>query len=338
MVAKVRAEADKWRDMPLVDNQSSNLGGILIRLLEERLQHSFPNGERGKTLLTIADFSGTHSGSPFAVYAFLSLDLDQNQRWFEGQRHLRSSSLRKRRMSFKRLNDVVKQQALVPFLDLADTIQGAFTVVVVPRDFGQISEIASPASKSLLDLWKPKIHEHLMRVTHLGGIVTAVMSRPNQDLYFMIDEDDAASNVKQLTRLTEIVARVLSNCLHHDLRHIRVGTTKSDDGSLSIEDLAAISDLAAGSTWELMKSLNSNKIHPVKGIVTSFPRMISRKAQVIGHWLAHDEGTLRKSILLYTSEKGQNGGSISSLSFEPIISSRFAPTTKAPQPLPLDAP
>lgn len=307
--------------MALVDSQSNNLGGIFMRLLEDRLKGSFPNCERGQTLLSIADFGGTHANSPLSTYAFLSLDVDRNHQWFAGQHEMRRTLLSRRRMSFKRLADLSRQKALVPFLDLAETISGALTVVIVLSDFGQIAGAVSLTEKPLFDLWKPKIHEHLMRVTHFGGMVAALMSRPGQDLYFMIDEDEAASNDQQLTRLTEIMARVLDNCLQHDLRHIKVGTTKSDDGSLALEDLAAIADLAAGCTWELVKALTLSGIHPVKGIVAPFPRTISRKAQIIGQWLAHDRGTLRKSLFLFSATEGTEGGSVSSLSFEPIVSS-----------------
>lgn len=60
-----------------------------------------------------------------------------------------------------------------------------------------------------------------------------------------------AANVQRLTQLTEVLARVSSNSIAHDLRHLRCGTTHSDDGTLSLEDLVAICDLGAGAFCEV---------------------------------------------------------------------------------------
>ena len=87
----------------------AHLGEALLGLLSKSLGTGFPRGERGKTLLTAADFSGTHSGSLFTSYAFLTIDLDRNDDWFSAQQLFRQRELRRRRMSYKALNDSARR-------------------------------------------------------------------------------------------------------------------------------------------------------------------------------------------------------------------------------------
>lgn len=304
--------------MPVEFYQKKDLATILLSVLEHRLTKGFPFGSRGEKLVTVADFSGTHRDSQFVTYAFLTLDLDQNLGWLNGQSEFRQRLGVERRISFKSLNDAVRRKALIPFLKLANGINGALTVAIVPKSFGPLTESNSSELNDLLRLWKPKVHEHLLRVTHLGGLITAFMSRPNQNLLFITDQDEIASNDAQLTQLSEIMMRVLGNCLDHDMGHLIVGTTKSDDGSLALEDLTAIADLAAGGAWELLSSTASAGWTPVKGIVTPFPRSISKKAQILGCWLAHRQSSLQRSLLLFSKDANKGSYMIRSLEIEPI--------------------
>lgn len=107
----------------------AHLGEALLSLLSKSLGTGFPCDERGKTLLTAADFSGTHSGSLFTSYAFLTIDLDRNGDWFSAQQSFRRQALRKRRMSYKALNDSARRNALPSFLLMSDRLIGALTIV-----------------------------------------------------------------------------------------------------------------------------------------------------------------------------------------------------------------
>jgi hypothetical protein len=212
----------------------------MLDLLEKKFHGGFPGGARGQQLLMVSDFSGTHAGSAFTSYAFLSLDIDQNPIWLAVQREFRRSVLHRRRMAYKSLNDRVRRQALPHFLQLADQLNGAL----------------------------------------------------------ITDQDEVASNVSQLTQLTELFSRVLGHSLTHNLGHIRVGTTQSDDGTLALEDLAAIADLAAGALCEMLSAMEKQGHGPRKGIISLLPQVASPKARLILHWLASNQASLQRAILL----------------------------------------
>src|SRR5262249_52476404 len=67
-----------------------------------------------------------------------------------------------------------------------------------------------------------------------------------------------------------------------------------DDGSLLIEDLAAISDLAAGALAELSTGFVDQDLFPVRGVISPLPADLSWKTRLIGSWMAHEYSLLRK--------------------------------------------
>jgi hypothetical protein len=120
---------------------TSGSGKILARSFDRVLRqrpYSFPNVEpRGQTLMMAADFGGQHKGQYFDTYAFLVFDLDHNSRWLAGQRLFRQKMMpTARRMCFKAMNDKYRRQALVPFLTLADRINGWLVLFAVSKAGG----------------------------------------------------------------------------------------------------------------------------------------------------------------------------------------------------------
>lgn len=72
-------------------------------------------------------------------------------------------------MSYKTLNDAARRRALAPFLSMADLLEGALAIIVIPQGFGRLLQSEEGIQDDLLSLWKRNVHEHLLRVTHLNG-------------------------------------------------------------------------------------------------------------------------------------------------------------------------
>ena len=281
---------------------------------------SFPCGPRGQTLLCVSDFSGAHRGALYNTYAFLGLDLDRNGWWLQGQREFRDHAFKgKRRLSFKALNDRARRQVLPLFLAGANEIEGALWVVAIRKDFGSMFEPTerSEESNELLAAWKPAVHEHLLRVTHLGALFGTHCAKPGQDVFWIADQDEIASNERQLHALTTLTMNVWSNILEFKLRHLRVGTTATDDGSLAIEDLAAIADLAAGGACELVSAMERQNTFPVRGIVNRLPIGLTAKTQHLLQWLSMRSHPLRRSLIVIDEPDGKRPR-LTKLAFEPL--------------------
>lgn len=156
----------------------------------------FPFLTRGRTLLLVADFGGHHEKQHFDTYTFLILDLAKNQDWLAQQRQFRDAILpNRRRMSFKALNDGMRRQALVPFMQAAAGIEGYLAQFAISKAGG--SFFTGPAEDEvgaeLLKRWKPNVQERLLRVLHLSAFLLSGLSSPGQDVLWIIDEDDIAA-------------------------------------------------------------------------------------------------------------------------------------------------
>jgi len=279
----------------------------------------FPRDNRGTNLVLVADFSGTHRGPLYTTYAFLLLDLDRNSWWLNAQRAFRLEALRSgRRLSFKALNDSARRRALLPFLLMADEIEGALIVFAVDKAHDSLfSPRDENADLSLIEAWKPTVHEHLMRVTHLSALCTTLVSKPGQNLHWFCDQDDVASNDKQIIALTRLFGHVWSQMTEHDLGHLRLGSTRSDDGTLALEDLAAIPDLAAGAACELLSHMTRQRLFPVPGLYNRIPLGISGKTERLTQWLAVPDRPLKRVVI--TIQATAPGRSTASrLRFAPI--------------------
>ncbi|QFR34629.1 hypothetical protein [Ancylobacter sp. TS-1] len=299
---------------------SQGLGSVLSEIFEKYVSSApgFPNGTRGQKLVSVADFSGSHAGSRYDTYAFLLLDLDANDWWFQAQRAFRQEILKSRRLSFKALNDRFRRSALPVFINAANEIEGALIVVAVDKNTGSLFERSDDdEARELLGVWKKSVQEQVLRVAHLGSYLVAGFSAPNQNVLWIVDQDQIAANDGQLTQLTKIVAAVGVHYLKHDLGHLRCATTLSDDGSLAIEDLAAISDLAAGAFAEYFNAVTRQGRFPVKGVISLEPVGLSPKTRSLCRWLLDPGHPLSRLFLVLDRPNDGAGLRASKIKFEP---------------------
>jgi hypothetical protein len=66
-----------------------------------------------------------------------------------------------------------------------------------------------PVIEQTLAGWKRGVQERLLRVLHLSGFLLSGLSTPGQNVLWVIDEDEIAANVDQLTRLTKLLSPTL---------------------------------------------------------------------------------------------------------------------------------
>lgn len=259
----------------------------------------FPNGNRGRTLALLADFSGSHRSALYATYGFLLLDLDRNAGWLADQRAFRRRFLSDgRRLSFKALNDRNRCLAIPRFLDMAGDIEGALVVFAVDKSHESLFQPFAPdADRLALQAWKPSVHEHLMRVAHLSALCVTTLSRPHQDMLWICDQDDIASNDAQIIALTPVIGQVTATMLRHPMGHIQVGNTRSDDGSLALEDLTAIPDLIAGAACEALSLMRRQGRLPVQGLQIGVPVGLSAKSSALLGWMSQEERPFRTQLI-----------------------------------------
>lgn len=287
--------------MDIIHHRFSSRGlGIMLSDAFNRIiwdsPHKYPFSDRGDTIIVAGDFSGHHRKNGYQTYSFLVLDLERNQEWVAAQSIFRNEILQdRRRMSFKNLGDKKRVRALPDFLSMANKIEGWLVSFCLSRNVNSIfQEKNDDLPNELEGVWKPHIIEEALRILHFSAYLLTGLSRSKQDLILIVDEDAIVSNQNQLTKLTSAFGNVWSNYAEHDLNRIRCGTTQNDDGSLSLEDLAAIPDLTAGAVCEIGSEMVLRDQNPIKNLLTPFPNGLSEKSKYIATWLADSGSPLHR--------------------------------------------
>lgn len=301
--------------------------GASAKLLSDK--SGFPFLRRGQTLVIVADFGGSHPKQHFDTYTFLILDPAQNVEWLGQQHHFRKVILpNKRRMSFKALNDGMRRSALVPFMRAAAGIEGCLVQFAISKVGGSLftGESQDEVGAEILTRWKPNVQERLLRVLHLSAFLLSGLSAPNQDVLWVIDEDDIAANVALLTDLTHLFARVASTYISHPLGHLRCGTTATAiDNTLTLEDLAAIPDLTTGALGEVCTGYVDSNLFPRQGIFTPLPSHLTWKTKLISSWMAAPGFSLRRHTTILQLEPGTTRTQIKTLVWQSHAGSVILP-------------
>jgi hypothetical protein len=293
-----------WHPLRRPELGPINLISDQIEGLERRNPGLLTTLRLGPTLALFCDYSGHHRASTHEAFSFLLVDLVYCWRWEEARRVIRKKFLNdSRRMSFKALNDRQRRQALMPFLQAADSIPGIVFTVVVDKHIKHSAfdfcagEMQDPAQR--FDHWNQSAFQRFVLMAHLGSLLLSGLSAPGQNVLWFTDEDDLAANDLRVTEGTRGLANITSNYLRHNLGHLRFGTTKCDPGNRSIEDLAAIADLAAGALNEIVTSCQ------LSPIFIPTPHSLSPKTRAIAGWLSDHSCTLKR--LTFVVERGNEG-------------------------------
>jgi len=292
-----------WRELSRNDVGFLNkLSDVFVKL-ETRNPEAIPNLRAAECLFIGSDYGGEHSGAKYDTFAFLMADIAECAAWQNIRKQIRSDKrLGRRRMAFKNMNDTVRARAFPDFFESANGIHGILTVFAIHKRSGSLfgsGERLNPATldfEPLRTLSVP-IGEKLIRVVSLLGLLIAGFSAPGQDVLWATDEDAIAANACRVRHLVDALAIVSSNLLNHDLRHLRVATAEQDMGDLSLEDLLAIPDAAAGGLSDALSNMFAEGAPPV-GFEFLPSSTASAKAQRVLDWFADNTQPLRRMCVI----------------------------------------
>lgn len=298
-------ESAVWQPLRRPELGAINVISDLIETLEKKNKNLLTSLRLGPTLILLCDYSGQHNSATHEAFSFFLADLIYCWRWEDARKEVRRSFLRdSRRMSFKALNDRRRQKALIPFLRAADSIPGLLFTVVIEKSlkktiFNFASDDAEDSDRKFSQ-WNTSAFQRFMLMGHLGSLLLSGLSAPKQNVIWLTDEDDLAANDARIIQGTNALVNISSNYLSHTLSHLRYGTTRSDPGDLSIEDFAALPDLAAGALNEIVISV------PISDIFIRAPHSLSTKTRNIAGWLSESFYTLKKLTFVVDKAETEN--------------------------------
>ncbi|MGH7989756.1 MAG: hypothetical protein ACREDS_06110 [Limisphaerales bacterium] len=94
---------------------------------------------KGREVIIATDTSGLHRQSRFEVLGIVIFDFDFSTHWEILRQLVRREFLKdSRRMAFKKLDDSVRQRALLPFLRAADQMQGLCLCVALNKQIDML--------------------------------------------------------------------------------------------------------------------------------------------------------------------------------------------------------
>lgn len=299
-----------WRPLQRSDLGFLNTLSDVLASTEKRYPGSFPQLHGAECLFVASDYGGEHHEASYQTIAFLIADIADLAMWqLERERIRRTFLPDGRRMAFKNLNDRVRRRALENFLRAADQLPGLLATFAISKSLGSLFVKDIRLSPAVLELevlrdLPSSVAEKLLRVVHLLSLLIAGVSAPGQDLLWATDEDSIAANPARVRHLVAALTRVASHCLPHDLRHLRVATANQDKGDLSLEDLLAIPDIAAGALSAALAGMLGTGGAPACGSWLPPSTSISAKAQRATDWFSDNTQALRRLVVLIDEEPG----------------------------------
>ncbi len=269
----------------------------LVTLVEKLRPLDLPTLD-GPTLAIYSDYGGNSRDCRFNTIGLLFIDMERVGEWNVLREAVRREYLPdRRRMEFKGLNDGYRRRALPWFLHAADQIPGCCLAigidkridgVMVKRDM--VSEICRRVPFEAN--WKFKSFDSMVRIVHFVAMFIAVFSTPRQNVYRISDEDELFAG-RKLMDTKRMVESFTTAYVQHPLGEIGLGTTKIDKVDRFDEDCAAVPDLVAGATAEVLsRILMSYGEMPLGRPLV--PDQVSRKSDVITDWFSSQRGLLRK--------------------------------------------
>lgn len=271
--------------------------------LDAKYVDCLPNLRSATTLLVGSDYSGESSGTPYLVFSFLLTSLESWAGWEPKRLEVRRQHLtNSRRMSFKRLGDEQRRQALIPLLEAANNLEGlSFSVALNKKCESLFAarpslDISNP-NFAAFRKWKATALEKAFFAVHVLGVLLGGLAAPGQNVMWFTDEDSIAANDDRVRELTQLFGWISSQYLTFNLGHCRCGTSKCDDGSQQIEDFLAIPDMIAGALAEQMQ-LRSEGPSEFSTIFWMHRDDFSNKTREITWWFSDCRRPLRRLVCI----------------------------------------
>jgi hypothetical protein len=272
-----------------------------------------PDLSTAERIVIASDYGGQHDLPSHRSYAMLLADSMSIDSWDAGRVSVRERHLTDgRRMSYKKLTESLRWKALPEFLQAADELKGVLMTVLVDR---RIESVLSPdVTKFIRDqlphqenLPKRHILEYMIRIALFMSLLAGGLLRDGQDVVWITDEDPTVDSSERKAQMSAVLRIVSSQYEPPDFKSMKSTTTASPDPSKSLEDLAAIPDLAAGALTavlteypDLLRSIIAG------GRVVPSERMQEKTKHLMG-WLSWKRAALKRWVFVIDPDE-QPGG------------------------------
>jgi hypothetical protein len=270
--------------------------------IQKIIAASEPKPRETDHLLIASDYGGNHAKASHLIYCYLVVK-GGGRRWQLAIQAARRDHMQERGvMSYKRLNDPVRQKALVLFLQAAADLDGHLVAIAVDKRKRSLSIMDEAAADKiagafeLKSFWNARALEAMLRKTQFAAIVSSMWALRLSIINWITDADEFVANDLRHDDALQAMARFCAFYLPGPQGILRLNTTTQDDDGTNFEDLCAIPDLAAG-----MLSDISTKLYQVGSWTDRMEKVIHGelppKVSILADWFWDTEMHLRKTLI-----------------------------------------
>ncbi|MDO8332210.1 MAG: hypothetical protein Q7T36_17225 [Fluviicoccus sp.] len=252
---------------PFEFKRINNDSPLYVRILSEKIGaiKFLPDFSEDKGVFILTDFGGEHKEASFSTYSFLICSADKRYVFEDAM-----ISIRKKHnlispwkeLAYKDLRYGPIKMALDDILDAANNlIHGLLFTISIDR---RIDTLFGPDKKSAhaqivdllkennLGIWKGNEAEKLLRVCYPVGILLSILTRSEQKILWICDNDSINQNGKSRNfshtqKLTSQIVAMLSDNQYEIFGFAR--PFKNDTGT---SDLLSITDFSSGVIQEIL--------------------------------------------------------------------------------------
>lgn len=280
---------------------------------EQQYPNAFPDFHQSSDIYVLSDYSGDAKSARFEALGFLFMTPKSARAWNKQRNQVRKNYLYDdRTISYKKLNDQRRKEALLPFLMTANQIDGLVAVVLIDKKVRSLfasdeRELAqNPNYKSLVH-WPPKVLEKALRVTNFVSFFLNGLGEPEQNLLWISDQDSIIPNEDRRQEFHRLFDSVASQYPRIQPNKVGIGTTSINIADNLLEDLVAIPDLVAGALVHVITEW-SEYIEAIRlGISIPVPASVQPKTRRILKWLEDESQELKRFFLVIDEGPDKQG-------------------------------
>jgi len=276
-----------------------------IKNVEARNPQLFCPVSNGEMIIS-SDYSGQHKEATHEAYSFLITTDQAIEKWLPGLKEFRQTRLPdNRRISFKKLNENMRWNALPAFLQLVGNLEGNLITFLIDQKIGPfIPGGPKKAIEQFSDCFdadaKYGTVEKMVRIAGFLALIVTALRKEDQKSHWISDHDEALDSYykrEQFARLSAYFSFGLSGW-RQPADNI-FGTTEHPDSPHWAEDFAAIPDLVAGAYCKLSDFLPSHFDYETDSAMRlrSSSNVSDRRARAIGNWLTLGFKPLRHTLV-----------------------------------------
>ena len=236
--------------------------GMLTELHKQH-QLLLPMLRESETISVFSDYGGDHKEALFHTYSFLFVEWNNTAFFFDKMAELREKyKLNKpfKEIEYKQLHYGPINRSLQDYLYLANnTVNGLLFNLIVekiiysilgPNKKETIKEVKTIIEKENLGTYNPHTAEKVLRIIHIIGYFTRLLSKQGQKVFWMTDNDAIIPDINNSKGFRELFGNILAlyapSSNYYNLTGYAVPFKKENQGDKPMIDLLSLTDLSAG--------------------------------------------------------------------------------------------